>query len=204
MVLLFRNGFWTVEQSMITRSGRLVSSSAPTIDEFKEQLLSALEQQDIVQRFFLIFENQLKTHLDPFTKKLTDAIQSLTQTVTQLKGEIKSRDNTIRTLQSEVTQLQTRVEDLEQHGRRDSLRFFGIPEDEPGNTNDKVIKLCNKRLKLSPHLSKDGIAVSHRVGPPKQPTPNELDTNAEPEPPPPSHTGKVCQSEDKGTRYGRA
>ena len=155
------------------------------MDEFKEQLLSALEQQDIVQWFSLIFENQLKTHLDPFTKKLTDAIQSLTQTVTQLKGEIKSRDDTIRSLQSEVTQLQTRVEDLEQHGRRDSLRFFGIPEDEPGNTDDKVLKLCNKRLKLHPPLSKDDIAVSHRVGPPKQPTPNDLDTNAEPEPPPP-------------------
>ena len=155
------------------------------MDEFKEQLQSALEQQDIVQRFSLIFENQLKTHLDPFTKKLTDAIQSLTQTVTQLKGEIKSRDDTIRSLQSDVIQLQTRVEDLEQHGRRDSLRFFGIPEDKPGNTDDKVLKLCNKRLKLNPPLSKDDIAVSHRVGPPKQPTPNDLDTNAEPEPPPP-------------------
>ena len=114
--------------------------------EFTESLLSALEQQEVVQRFSPIFEQQLKCHLDPVTKKMTDAINSLTQTVTQLKGELKTRDESIRSLQSEVTELQTRVEDLEQHGRRDSVRIFGIPEDEPGSTDDKVLRLFNKRL----------------------------------------------------------
>ena len=152
---------------------------------FTEQLLSALEQQDVVDRFSLIFEHQLKSHLDPVTVKLTDAIHALTQTVTQLKGEIKSRDDTIRSLQCEVTELQTRVEDLEQHGRRDSLRIFRIMEDEPGNTEDKVLRLCNKRLTLNPPMALEGIAVSHRVGPPTKPAatdPNDPDAEAEPVP----------------------
>ena len=113
---------------MLTRSGWLLSNSSEMVT-FTEQLLSALERQDVVDLFSLIFEHQLKSHLDPVTVKLTDAIHALTQTVTQLKGEIKSRHDTIRSLQCEVTELQTRIEDLEQHGHRDSLRIFGYPEE---------------------------------------------------------------------------
>ena len=170
---------------MITRSGWLLSNSSE-MATFTEQLLSALEQQDVVDRFSLIFEHQLKSHLDPVTVKLTDAIHALTQTVTQQKGKIKSRDDIICSLQCEVTELQTRVEDLEQHGHHDSLRIFGIPEDEPGSTDDKVLRLCNKRPKLNPPLALEDIAVSHRVGPPKKPAAtdtNDPDAKSEPVPP---------------------
>ena len=109
---------------MLTRSSQLLSNSSEMVT-FTEQLLSALEQQDVADCFSFIFEHQLKSHLDPVTVKLTDAIHTLTQTVAQLKREIKSRDDTIPSLQCEVTELQTRVEDLEQHGRRDSLRILG-------------------------------------------------------------------------------
>ena len=155
--------FYNCWVPMLTRSGRLISNSTEMSQgEFTESLLSALEQQKVVLRFSLIFEQQLKCHLDPVTKIMTDAINSLTQTVTQLKGELKTRDDTIRSLQSEVTELQTRVEDLKQHGRRDSVRIFSIPEDEPGSTDDKVLRLFNKRLKLDPPLDLDDIACHER------------------------------------------
>ena len=105
--------------------------------------------------------------------------------MTQLKGELKTRDDTIHSLQSEVTELQTRVEDLEQHGHRDSVQVFGIPEDESGSTDDKVLRLFNKRLKLDPPLDLDDIAISHRVGQPKEPAAGDAarDGDDEPEPP---------------------
>ena len=53
---------------------------------------------------------------------------------------------------------------LKQQGRKDSVRIFGFPETGYGSADDKVLALCNKRMKLLPPLKLDEIAVAHRVG----------------------------------------
>ena len=52
--------------------------------------------------------------------------------------------------------------------------------------DDKVLRLCNKRLKLNPPLALEDSAVSHRISPPRKPAatdPNDPDAEAEPVPP---------------------
>ena len=45
------------------------------------------------------------------------------------------------------------------------MRIFGLPETDPGTTDEKVLNLVNQRMKLRPPLRLEEIAVSHRVGP---------------------------------------
>ena len=139
----------------ITRRGSV------KMEQSKTNLLSALGQPEVVERLGLIFEPLLKSHLDPISSKLNDTIKSLTQMVATLKEEVKNRDQTIQVLQGEVSQLHTRLDDLEQHGRRDSIRIFGLPEEAPGTTDEKVLKPVNGRMKLQPPLEFEEISVSH-------------------------------------------
>ena len=140
---------------MLTR-GRLAS----TMENFKPSFLAALEDEEIVERYKLIFEPMFKTLMLPVTSKLTDTVAMLSQSITSLKKEVEEKDSIIRELQGSVSRLQVTVDDLEQHGRRESMRVFGLPETTPGSTDDKVLELVNNRMKLQPPLSLDEIAVS--------------------------------------------
>ena len=141
---------------MLTR-GRLAS----TMENFKPSFLAALEDEEIVERYNIIFEPMFKTLMLPVTSKLTDTVAMLSQSITSLKKEMEEKDSIIRELQGSVSRLHVTVDDLEQHGRRESMRVFGLPETTPGSTDDKVLELVNNRMKLQPPLSLD---VSHRVG----------------------------------------
>ena len=55
----------------------------------------------------------------------------------------------------------TIVEDLEQHGRKDSMGFFGLPEDTGGSTDEKDLKLRNTHTTVKPHFTLDEIAPWH-------------------------------------------
>ena len=128
---------------MLTR-GRLAS----TMENFKPSFLAALEDEEIVERYKLIFEPMFKTLMLPVTSKLTDTVAMLSQSITSLKKEVEEKDSIIRELQGSVSRLQVTVDDLEQHGRRESIRVFGLPETTPGSTDDKVLQLVNNRMKL--------------------------------------------------------
>ena len=137
---------------------------AETKEDFVASLLVALETDAVVERFRLIFDPIFSGILDPYTRKVGDAISKLTNTVEVLRKESAEKDKKITTLQRQVRELETKMDDYEQHGRRDSVRIFGLSEDSPGSTDEKVLRLCNKRMKLSPPLRLEEISVSHRVG----------------------------------------
>ena len=137
---------------------------AVTKEDFVASLLVALKTDAVVERFRLIFDPIFSGILDPYTRKVGDAISKLTNTVEVLRKETAEKDKKITTLQRQVRELETKMDDYEQHGRRDSVRIFGLSEDSPGSTDEKVLRLCNKRMKLSPPLGLEEISVSHRVG----------------------------------------
>ena len=146
------------------------------MENFKENFLSILEDAEAVTRLQLIFEPMFKTLLSPLSSKMNDTIQMLSQTVANLKKENESKDAQMKDLQDEVNLMQTRIEDLEQHGRKDSIRIFGLSECTPGSTDEKVLRLCNDRMQLQPPLSVDEIAISHRVGKSQEATDDPDDT----------------------------
>ena len=149
-----------------TRSKTL--SITKNMEEFRENFLDALENTEVAERLQLVPEPVFTKHLEPLTKKLSDTVAILSQTVTSLKKEVEAKDRIISDLRKDVTALQCQLDDIEQHGRKESVRVFGLPKTTAGTTDEKFVNLCNDRMKLEPPLDITEIAVSHRVGPIQQ------------------------------------
>ena len=140
------------------------------MEEFLTSTLAALEDPAVVERYRLIFEPMFRELLDPVTRKLSETVQALTTKISSLQAQSNAKDEKIASLQKEVGKLQVLVDNHEQHGRRDSIRIFGLSESTPGSTDDKVPRLCNVRMKLQPPLEEaEDVYVSHRVGKPPEP-----------------------------------
>ena len=102
------------------------------MENFKEYLLDALQDDDVIDPYRLIFEPIFKSLLDPFTNKVTENIKSMNQTITALQKESQEKDKKIQDLEKDVPELKSIIDNHEQHGRRDSIRIFGLSEDTPG------------------------------------------------------------------------
>ena len=139
------------------------------MEQFKESTLATLEDQAVIDRYRLIFEPMFKSLLDPVTQKLADTVQALSQTVQVLKKEGEDKEKRIHALEGEVAQVKLAIDNHEQHGRRDSIRIFGLSEQTPGSPDETVLRLCNERIKIQPPLSLEEISFSNRVGKPKDP-----------------------------------
>ena len=133
-------------------------------DNFTGSLLAALEDNLVAERFRLILQPTINSKLEPVTSALQQTVLDLQQAVGTLQATVARKDDEISTLRREVRDLRDHAEALEQHSRRASVWVFGIPENTPGTTDDKLLDLCNNRMKIRPPLSPDDIEVSHRVG----------------------------------------
>ena len=66
----------------------------------------------------------------------------MAQSIGTLKKEAAEKDNDIKLMKSEAAQpKKISVDALEQHGRKDSIQIFGLPESTPGSTDEKVVAL---------------------------------------------------------------
>ena len=148
---------------MLTRGRPRSALQLDSMGEFVQHFLAALEDSRVVDRFRLIMQSSISESLDTVTGTLKATVADLQHTVSALQSTIKKRDDEILTLRREVNDLRAHNDDLEQHSRRASVRVFGVPENTPGSTDDMLLDLCNKALKLRPPLALEEIEVSHRV-----------------------------------------
>ena len=72
-------------------------------------------------------------------------------------------EDTNKDLQKQIWRLEETVDDLEQYGRRNSLRFHNCPPPgEHNSTDNVVISICKEKFNLD--LQEDGIFRSHPIG----------------------------------------
>ncbi|KAK3933313.1 RNA-directed DNA polymerase from mobile element jockey [Frankliniella fusca] len=91
-------------------------------------------------------------------KPLNETLQTLTDEVVTLKSELKAKDDRISKLENLV---EIKVDELEQYGRRNNLRIFGVPEKQKEDTDSIVMEVSEK---IGVHLNFSDIDRSHRVG----------------------------------------
>ncbi|XP_052130284.1 uncharacterized protein LOC127751197 [Frankliniella occidentalis] len=89
---------------------------------------------------------------------LSSRIDKLCSEVEKLKEELTEKDTKIKLLESSV---HNKCDELEQYGRRNNIRIFGVPEANSENTDDLVIDVARK---INVTLEKWNIDRSHRVG----------------------------------------
>ena len=150
---------------MELRSGTLKENILINIDKstldmsgevFKLHFVEALKDEQCAKISADIISNA--------NKKLSDDIKSLKQSVDNLKKQVDNKEAKIKSLELKNAELEVRIDDLEQYSRRASMRIYGLAEETPGSTDDKVLHLVNHHLKLQPPLEAEEIEVSHRVG----------------------------------------
>ena len=126
-------------------------------DHFSLCLAVALKSPDIV--------GQLKQITQPNHDEFADLISAeLHRQLQPYKEELRAKDQEIKMLKKTISEQNDKLDQLEQHGRRDSLRVAGIPEAvESDDTDAAILSLC-AAIKVDPPVQPEDIAVSHRVG----------------------------------------
>ena len=103
--------------------------------------------------------------LEMISKAVTAGLQ---KDIRDLKSTVESLKQVIEAKDSEIMKLQDRVDELEQYGRRNSIRVTSVPETEGECTDDVMVKLCKAAgVDVSPEM----IDRSHRVGKKEDGTP---------------------------------
>ena len=137
----------------------------PSTDEdakFELQRMQALQNPLVAAQF--------RDAIAPLITPLKDALCQNTAQVASFRAQLSERDEIILNLQSHVRGLEIKIDDLEQQGRKGSIRVLGFPEDSPGTLDDKLLTLFNQNMKMVPPLNLNDIEVAHRLGrPPQQP-----------------------------------
>ena len=150
---------------VILRSGSATTDSDCTIissgpmdpAHFILCLASALKSPDIVGQLKQITQSNYDEFADLISAELHRQLQPY-------KEELRAKDQEIKMLKKTISEQNDKLEQLEQHGRCDSLRVAGIPEAvESDDTDAAILSLCSA-IKVDPPVQPEDIAVSHRVG----------------------------------------
>ena len=151
---------------VILRSGSTTEESVEMNDtnmspeHFALCLAAALKSPDIIKL--------LKEITHPNREEFPDMISGeLHKQLRPFKDALTAKDAEIKDLKDTIGKLESKVEELEQHGRRDSLRIAGIPENTEHDDTDTAISNICQAISVDPPVQPSDIAVSHRLGKPE-------------------------------------
>ena len=117
---------------------------------------------------------KLRSCMASLLEPYKDALKKANSDIDSLKSQVVAWEWTIHKMSDQITELERKFDDLEQHGRKGSVRIFGVPENTRGDTDTKVLHVINTMMQLNPPTSLDDLEVTHRVGKPSLP-PGQID-----------------------------
>ena len=102
---------------------------------------------------------------DPEIRKtLGDIVtETLKNEIVLLRKELKTKDTQIKQLQTRIESLESNNDAIEQYTRRNSLRVFGLPEEEGEDTASRTVSFINDTMKIEPPISVEDFDRVHRV-----------------------------------------
>ena len=117
-------------------------SNVITIETFTLNFLEALSDDTVIKKYQEI--------LNPLFRPFNDALKAANQEISALKVQMAEKDASITSLNRRIAAIESHSDDLEQQGRKGSVRVFGVPEETSGSTDDKILQICNDNLGLDP------------------------------------------------------
>ena len=115
-------------------------------EQFTSAFLKALKDQEVVETMRNMICGELQREL------------------IELKGIIKTKNDTIEALEKKITEIELRADNLEQYSRRNSLRIHGLNESTTEQENTQEIVMDLLQTKLGIDIDSSGIDRIHRVG----------------------------------------
>ena len=128
-----------------------------TSEQFALFLVEACKQPDIRKMIADIASPKDEQFSD-------DASAEVHRQMKPLRNQLSEKDAELTRLRNVIRDQQMMLDDLEQHGRRDSLRITGVPENPEHDNTDEAILKISEEIKCDPKVEPRDIAVSHRVG----------------------------------------
>ncbi|XP_069109651.1 uncharacterized protein [Argopecten irradians] len=125
-------------------------------EDMRDQMISLKE--DIKKE-----NRELVERLEGRVFDLEEQNDDLKQTVTRLEKNLADADD-------RIYELENKQNDLEQHGRKNSIRIVGLEDSNRNESVDecigKIVKLVKDKLKIG--INKHDIDIAHRLGPYQQ------------------------------------
>lgn len=117
-------------------------------------LITEILDEDWYSKIILKITNVIKEEVHKKMKDMEEEIKQLRQGIEKEKAK--------------TSMLENKIDEIEQYGRRQNLRIFGIDEKKNENTEELVLNIFNNKMgiNIQPHM----IQRSHRVG---KPAPNK-------------------------------
>ena len=142
---------YSITINSVTSFDTPAMSNEMNTEQFALFLVEACKQPDI--------KNIIKDITTPNHAELADTISAeVHRQMMPMKDLLDKKDNEIRDLKRTIAEQKVKLDYLEQHGRRDSLRIAGIPENpENDDTDAAVLGVC-AAIKVDPPVEPQDIA----------------------------------------------
>jgi cell division protein FtsB len=145
------------------------STVAEAIEEVVNPLRQLINEHQNKIKSLENDNNQLKEHVKSSIASVEaryEKFRNVTNnTATFIADNKKLKADNVKLIH-EVSQLNGNIEELEQYGRRTSLRFHNVPmvQGDLQKTDQLIVDIVNKKLKITPPLCVDDINRSHIIG----------------------------------------
>ena len=102
-------------------------------DVVKMSVLEAFTEDSILEK--------LKKIMTPLLIPYKEALDTARAEISSLKTTVANHQASITKMSQEIEDLRVKNDDLKQHGRKDPIRIFGVPENKTGKTDDKLLSV---------------------------------------------------------------
>ena len=140
--------------------------------EFSDQMCEEVREYFNSQQFRDLFKSTLVDAVSRELQSFRDQLERAESRVMDLENDLKTKGAIISSLQKEQSRnsdeiacLKRSLNDSEQYSRRNCLRIYGIPEDDREDTDEVILNMASKDLKVT--LRPEDIDRSHRIGAPR-------------------------------------
>jgi hypothetical protein len=132
-----------------------------------DQLTLALDQlkTDLMKEVNSLIDSKLE-HVQSQIHDLSVENTSLKESVKSLAQKLDRQNFHTITALNKTKQMEIKVNDLEQYGRKSNVRIFGLPDGKKDETvqetAEEVVRLLSSQLKMDVNV--DDIDIAHRLG----------------------------------------
>ncbi|KAK7919093.1 hypothetical protein WMY93_010377 [Mugilogobius chulae] len=127
-------------------------------DTVSKQIDALFQDCDFICKISKLLVDSL---IEPIKRAITN---SITESVKEsLKYELQNTVDGLENLQRKYDDVEDILDEQEQYSRRNCLVVFGVPENDRENTDEVILGIIGKKLKLE--IQPGEIDRSHRLGP---------------------------------------
>ena len=136
-------------------------------------VIAACLQPQIERTIELAFASTIDTAVNKAIEKFKiDVMQPMLKhkddEIKTLKSEIEEKNKRIGDLESKVVNLEKSHNDLEQYGRRQSIRLNNVPLPDVADCEQVVLNVLNKAMPVHEKINADEIERCHPIGKPNR------------------------------------